>query len=109
APHPASLPTPPGDALRRDAAAIDCHEFVTAGAHGAGRRAAALARRMGILAVAGSGASTPDEVGVVAMRVRPFGGREDLLDALADADIVRLRRPLIPRAALPDRPTRKRD
>jgi hypothetical protein len=42
------------------------------------------------------------------MRLRPFGDREDLLDALGEAEIVRRRRPLLPRAALAERPARRR-
>lgn len=107
-PHPASDPAPPpAAALRSSGASADCVEFVT-GTAPAGIRAAELARRFGVLAVAASGATRPEDVGLVGMRLRSFAGSADLLAALAEGELMRRRRPLLARAPLHERTTRRR-
>ena len=107
APHPASASAAAAEDLRRHSSSIDCYELLTAAAPGAGARTARLAQRMGILVVAASGAATPEEVGLVAMRLRPFDGCADLLDALAEAELIRRRRTLLSRPGLHSRSPRR--
>lgn len=107
-PHPSSdPPPPPAAALRVNAASLDCAEFVT-GTAPAGIRGAEFARRFGVVAVAASGASRPEEVGIVGMRIEPFGNSRELLAALATGEFVRRRHPLLTRPPLTERPPRRR-
>lgn len=90
-PHPDSALAPPPETLRDLAGAIDCHEVLTRGGGAADDEAASLARRLGLLGCAGSGAERPDQVGAALTDLRPFAGPGDFLDALADARILRAR------------------
>jgi hypothetical protein len=94
-PHPGTAPAPPPEALRSHASAIDCYE-VLAGPSGAavGGDDVGLAQRLGLLVTAGSGAARPEEVGVPAVRMRPFSGAADFVEALAGAELARRRRGL---------------
>jgi phosphatidyl-myo-inositol alpha-mannosyltransferase len=108
APHPSSdPPPPPAEALRMHSASIDCAEFVT-GTAPAGFRGAEFARRFGIVAIAASGASRPEEVGIVGMRIGPFDDAAELLAALATGEFVRRRRPLLSRPPHTERPPRRK-
>jgi phosphatidyl-myo-inositol alpha-mannosyltransferase len=94
-PHPDASAAPSPDALRRLAGDVDCHE-VLAATEGAGDEGAALlARRLGLLGCAGSGAERPEQVGAAVTELRPFHDPSDFLDALAGARV--LRQPRAPR------------
>jgi phosphatidyl-myo-inositol alpha-mannosyltransferase len=91
APHPDGVPSPPSaEVLRRLGGAVDCHQLVggPAEAHGEDE-ATRIARRVGLLGCAGSGATRPDEIGAAVTELRPFHGAADLLDALAHAHLAR--------------------
>ena len=98
-PSPAAADAPAADLLRRHAAAIDCYEAASGPVGASGTdEAATLAQRLGLLATAGSAAAGPDEVGLAGVRMRPFRGPEDFLEALAGAEVTRRRRGLRARA-----------
>lgn len=91
-PHPDVLDAPRPQALRAARVRADLHEVLTAAGgppSRAAEEAARLVQALGIPACAGSGAERPEEVGAVTTQLRPFAGPEDLLDALADARLVR--------------------
>lgn len=91
APHPdGPAPPPSPQALRRLGGEVDCRQLVGGAAEGPGdAEAARIARRMGVLACAGSGAGRPEDVGAAVTELRPFHGPADFLDALADAHLAR--------------------
>jgi len=105
-PHPAAAEAPPAPLLRLHAADVACYEVLSGApaAGGFGEDVARLAQRLGILACAGSGARTPDEVGSACARMRSFDGRDDFLSALADAELTRRRRGLLQRPPRERRP-----
>ena len=108
-PHPDASAAPPPDALRRLAAAVDCHEVLTAAtAGGDDEGAALLARRLGVLGCAGSGAERPEQVGSAVTELRPFHDPSDFLDALAGARVLRQPRAPRGREARPRRRGRRR-
>lgn len=88
-PHPDAAPVPPPEVLRRLGGAVDCLELLTAGLPPAAEEGAELARRLGVRGCAGSGAETPADVGAAVTELRPFHGPADLIEALADARLVR--------------------
>jgi glycosyltransferase involved in cell wall biosynthesis len=91
APHPdGPAPPPSAHAMRRLGGEVDCRELMTGAAQGpAEDEAARLARRMGVLGCAGSGAGRPQEIGAAVTELRAFHGPSDFLDALADAHLAR--------------------
>ena len=91
APHPDGAPPPPSpEALRRLGGAVDCHELVSGPAEGqAEEETARMARRMGVLGCAGSGAARAEDVGSAVTELRPFHGASDFLEALAEAGFAR--------------------
>jgi phosphatidyl-myo-inositol alpha-mannosyltransferase len=101
APHPAWANPPGPDLLRRHRGLIDCFETLSGPAStaraGLGEDAARLLQRFGVLAVAGSGASSAEDVGAAHLRMRPFSTAHEFLDALVDAEPVQRRRGLRPR------------
>ena len=98
-PSPATADAPSAELLRRHAAAVDCYETASGPVGGPGaEEASALAQRLGLLATAGSAAAGPDDVGLCGVRMRPFRGPEDFLEALAGAELTRRRRGLRARA-----------
>jgi Glycosyltransferase Family 4 len=107
-PHPEAADIPSPRALRAHAGEIDVHEVLTP-ASGAGARtgeeAAALARRLGVIGSAGSGAVDASGVGTACVELRDFHGPEDFLEALSDARLVRRRRGGRPRAGRRRRPS----
>ena len=108
-PHPDASAAPPPDALRRLAAAVDCHEVLTAATEGGDDEGAALlARRLGLLGCAGSGAERPEQVGSAVTELRPFHDPSDFLDALAGARVLRQPRAPRGREARPRRRGRRR-
>ena len=108
-PHPDAAATPSPEALRRLAGAVDCHEVLTAATEGAGDESAALlARRLGLLGCAGSGAERPEQVGSAVTDLRPFHDPSDFLDALAGARVLRQPRTPRRREARPRRRGRRR-
>jgi phosphatidyl-myo-inositol alpha-mannosyltransferase len=108
-PHPDASIAPSPGALRRLAGAIDCHEVLTAVTDGAGDEGAAqLARRLGLLGCAGSGAERPEQVGSAVTELRPFHDPSDFLEALAGARVLRQPRAPRGREARPRRRGRRR-
>jgi glycosyltransferase involved in cell wall biosynthesis len=99
-PHPSVEAAPAAEALREPGAEVDCYEMLTAGLEtmGVGEDAAHLMQRMGLLATAGSGATTAGEVGTACVRMQRFHGPQEFLAALAEAELVRRRRGLRTRA-----------
>jgi glycosyltransferase involved in cell wall biosynthesis len=107
-PHPSSDPPPPtAETLRRHSQSIDCAEFVT-GTAPSGIRGAEFARRFGVVAIAASGASRPDDVGIVGMHIGPFATGADLAAALGAGDLARRRRPILTRPHPAERAPRRR-
>ena len=97
-PRPGGADVPPADVLRRIQGEIDCHELGEEDDEG-------TLRRLGMLAVAASGARRPEDVGSAVTELRRFEGPSDLLDALAGARIGRPeRRSPPPRAPRPRTP-----
>jgi hypothetical protein len=76
-------------------------------AAGFGEDVARLSQRLGMLACAGSGARTPEEVGSALTRMRAFEGQHDFLSALGDAELMRRRRGLLQRPPRERRPPRR--
>lgn len=108
-PHPSSdPPPPPAEALRIHSDFIDCAEFVT-GTAPSGIRGAEFARRFGVVAIAASGASRAEEVGIVGMRIVPFDGASQLVSALATGEFVRRRHPLLNRPPAAGRAPKRRN
>ena len=70
--------------------------------------AAVLARRLGLLGCAGSGAERPEQVGSAVTELRPFHDPSDFLDALAGARVLRQARGPRGREARPRRRGRRR-
>lgn len=101
APHPGWSEPPSRDLLRRYRSVIDCLEMLSGPAStaraGLGEEAARLTQRFGMLAVAGSGATTVEDIGAAHLRMRPFTSAREFLDALVDAEPVQRRRGLRPR------------
>ncbi len=101
APHPGWSEPPSRDLLRRHRGLIDCFETLSGPAStaraGLGEEAARLAQRFGMLAAAGSGATTIEDIGVAHLRMRPFTSAREFLDALVDAEPLQRRRGLRPR------------
>jgi len=90
APHPDPGPAPSAATLRRLGPALDCHEVLSGASGGPGaEESAELARRLGLLGCAGSGATRAEHVGAAVTELRPFHGPADMLDALAVARLVR--------------------
>ncbi len=91
APHPdGPAPPPSPEALRRLGSEVDCRQLLAGLAEGpAEDETARIAQRMGVLGCAGSGAEGADEVGAAVTELRPFHGPADLLDALAEARLLR--------------------
>jgi predicted metal-dependent phosphoesterase TrpH len=99
-PHPDTGVAPAADALRQVAALVDCHEGLTPARPAAqATEAALLLQRTGLVVTAGSGATTPAEVGTAGMLMRPFAGPVQFMEVLGDARPVRRRRGLRARAA----------
>ncbi len=108
-PHPDAAAAPSPEALRGLAAAVDCHEVLTAATDAASDEgAAALALRLGVLGCAGSGAERPEQVGSAVTELRPFHDPSDFLDALAGARVLRQARGPRGREARPRRRGRRR-
>ena len=101
APHPGWANPPSPDLLRRHRGVIDCFETLSGPAStaraGLGEDAARLLQRFGVLAIAGSGATNPEDVGTAHLQMRPFATAREFLDALVDAEPVQRRRGLRPR------------
>jgi hypothetical protein len=84
-PHPDAAEAPPAAALRRVSPEVDCWEAVVAGAGRGAIEAARIRQRLGGLLTAGSGASSPEQIGSAWTELRPFHGAGDFLDAIVDA------------------------
>ncbi|MGD9572784.1 MAG: glycosyltransferase [Thermoleophilia bacterium] len=98
-PHPDAADVPPPATLHRLGAAVDCVEVLTPGA--APPADEGLLRRLGLRAVAASGATRPEDVGAAVTDLPRFADAAGLLDALGDARLgppERRRRPREPRA-----------
>ncbi|MSO43844.1 MAG: hypothetical protein EXQ74_00810 [Thermoleophilia bacterium] len=104
APHPDSGIALPAAALRAVGGMIDCHEgLIPARPAAEATDAASLLQRAGLLITAGSGATTPEDIGTAGMVMRPFAGPDEFLAALGDARPVRRRRSLRGRATRSER------
>jgi hypothetical protein len=99
APHPDSPEAPTPDALRALGTSISAHALVSGPPAAAVDEAARVARGMGLLVLAGSGARRAAEVGTPVLRMAPFSDSDGFLAALADAQVVRRRRVHLSRAA----------
>jgi phosphatidylinositol alpha-mannosyltransferase len=91
-PHPTTPSSPSADLLRTLAQKIDCRELASPAGGPGQRPALRAAQELGIVVSAGSGAGTPDIVGTIGMRLRPFRDGRDFLDAVADGELIRPRR-----------------
>ena len=109
-PHPDSAVVPPAESLRAVHDLIDCHEGLTAARPAAqATDAALLLQRAGLVVTAGSGATSPAEMGTAGVLMRPFAGPEEFLAALGDARPLRRRRGLRGRSTRSSRRTSQRD
>ncbi len=97
-PHPVWGEPPSHDLLRRHRSSVDCYETLSGpsptGRAGAAVDATVLAQRFGLLATAGSGATTAEEIGAAHLRMRPFASPREFLDSLVDGEPVQRRRGL---------------
>ncbi len=94
-PHPEVTMAPPAAALRAVSHLIDCHEGLTPARPAAqATEGALLLQRAGLVVTAGSGATTPAEIGTAGVMMRPFAGPDGFLASLGEARPVRRRRSL---------------
>lgn len=91
-PHPAVATPPAPEVLRRHARLIDCRELANPAGGPAQRTVLRTGRQLGLVISAGSGATTPEELGPIAVAMRPFRDGRDFVDSLAGSDLVHPRR-----------------
>ena len=101
APHPDSPDAPAPEVLRALGPAVAAHALVSGPPAAAVDEAARVAHGMGLLVLAGSGARRVTEIGSPVLRMLPFTDAASFLHALAEAQVVRRRRVLLPRSPRP--------